>query len=366
MADIQDIFNSIQVKRMSPSQSKAFFAIRKCRTASMGSHVDHCDRCGHKSISYNSCRNRHCPICQNSKQQEWVQAQMSKLLPTHYFHIVFTIPHELNTIAFQNQELIYSILIKSAGKSLMELAMDDKHLGASIGVTSVLHTWGQNLSFHPHVHCIVPGGGLSKDNLRFIQSSKKFFLPVKALSRKFRGKFLSHLKEAWNDGKVKLFGNARELGISDNFFSFIDRLYKTEWVVYCKKPFKSPSHVVNYLGRYTHRVAISNSRIEGFDGTNVTFKWKDYKDRCKIKLMTIPAPEFVRRFLLHGLPPGFMKIRHYGILSSRNTGTKLLTCIILAGSRPHVPERKTYMYLCPICGGNMMFTGIVSNAYESS
>lgn len=217
----------------------------------MGSHVDSCDSCSHISISYNSCRNRHCPICQGSKQHEWVESQLAKLLPVPYSHVVFTIPQELNIIALQNQELIYSILIKSAGNTITELAKDPKYLGANTGVTSVLHTWGQNLSFHPHVHCIVPGGGLSLDSLKFVRSSKKFFLPVKVLSRKFRGKFLFHLKEAWNAGKIKLFNDALELGQENQFLSLVDKLYQLEWVAHCKKPFKSPWHMVKYLGRYT-------------------------------------------------------------------------------------------------------------------
>jgi hypothetical protein len=291
---------------------------------------------------------------------------MTKLLPVPYFHIVFTIPNELNTIVFQNQELIYSILIKSAGETIMELAKDNKYLGAAVGVTSVLHTWGQNLSFHPHVHCIVPGGGLSNDGLRFIHSSKKFFIPVKVLSRKFRGKFLFYLKKAWNSGKIKLFNRAVELGFNDNFLSFIDSLKNIDWVAFCKKPFKSPWHVVNYLGRYTHRVAISNSRIEEFDGTTVTFKWKDYKDNCRIKHMTLSVLEFVRRFLLHVLPSGFVKIRHYGILSSRNIGTKLIICMKLAGGRPLIQEIKKYVYICPVCGGTMMFMGIINQVSKNT
>lgn len=358
MPEIQDIFNAIKPVGLSPDQKKAFYSIRSCRTDSVGSHADHCNSCGYIHISYNSCRNRHCPKCQGSKQQEWVNNQLSKLLPVGYFHVVFTLPQELNTILYQNQGVLYSILLKSAGDTIMELAGNPKFLGARTGVTAVLHTWGQNLSFHPHIHCIVPGGGLSNDSLRFIRSGKKFFIPVKVMSRKFRGKFLFHLKEAWNNDKINLFNDAVEL----NLPKLIDSLYHIEWVVYCKKPFKSPWHVVSYLGRYTHRVAISNSRIVDFDEKAVTFKWKDYRENSRSKLMTLNAEEFARRFLLHVLPSGFTKIRHYGILSSRNTGKKLVLCIKLAGSRPVVPETVKCVQVCPLCGGVMVFAGIISKA----
>jgi len=218
MPEIQDIFNSLTPVGLSPDQKKAFYAIRSCRTESIGSHIDRCNSCGHLQISYNSCRNRHCPKCQGSKQQEWVNAQLTKLLPVGYFHVVFTLPQELNSILYQNQKLLYSILVKSAGDTIIKLAKDPKFLGAQTGVTSVLHTWGQNLSFHPHVHCIVPGGGLSNDGLRFIHSSKKFFLPVRVISRKFRGKFLFHLKKAWNNGKIQFLN---DVALSSQWLQFL-------------------------------------------------------------------------------------------------------------------------------------------------
>ncbi len=248
--------------------------------------------------------------------------------------------------------------MKSAANTLKELAQTPKFLGAQIGITSVLHTWGQNLSFHPHLHCIVPGGGLSNDGLRFIQSSKKFFIPVKVISRKFRGNFLYHLKQAWNEGKIKLFNNALELLADNNFLNFLTTLYNKDWIVFCKKPFNSPHHVVKYLGRYTHRVAISDARIQEFDDSMVIFKWKDYKDHSKVKFMKLQADEFVRRFLLHVLPSGFTKIRHYGILSSRNINTKLLLCIKLTnGSKPALQESKSEN-LCPVCGGPVVLAGL--------
>lgn len=361
MPEIQDIFNAIKPDGLSPEQNKAFFAIRSCRTDTLGSHVDRCDSCEHIHISYNSCRNRHCPKCQGSKQQEWVEAQLSKLLPVGYFHVVFTLPQELNSIVFQNQDILYSILLKSAGDTIIELAKDPKFLGAQTGVTAVLHTWGQNLSFHPHVHCLVPGGGLSKDGLRFIKSSKKFFIPVKVISRKFRGKFLFHLKNAWRNGDIKFFSSP-EPAHEVNFLNLLSTLYQKEWVVYCKKPFKSPWHVVSYLGRYTHKVAIANSRIVDFNESTVTFKWKDYRDHNQVKLMTLDVTEFVRRFLQHVLPSGFTRIRHYGLLSSRNVGTKLARCIKLAGVRPVVPKIVKHVSICPLCGGVMVFVGVIDRA----
>ena len=316
----------------------------------MGYHAEVCTECGSVDVSYNSCRNRHCPKCQHSVQQKWVEAQMSKLLPVGYFHLVFTLPQELNPLVFQNQKLLYSLLLQAAGHTLIELAKDPKFLGATIGLTSVLHTWGQNLSFHPHVHCIVPGGGLSNDGLRFVRSSKKFFIPVKVISRKFRGKFLCLLRQAYEMGEIVFFNEAVKFEVSDNFLSLVDSLYRREWVVFCKKPFKSPAHVVKYLGRYTHRVAISNSRIQAFDGQTVSFSWKDYKDGNKRKVMTLDATEFTRRFLLHVLPDRFVKIRHYGILCSRNIRAKLLKCRMLAGAKPLEHNPPKHSKTCRACG----------------
>jgi len=366
MYSIQQIFNSTNPKRLSLDQRKAYHSIRKCRTASLGAHVDACRACGNIDISYNSCRNRHCPICSSSKQHEWVESQMSKLLPVGYFHLVFTLPHELNTLMLQNQSLLYSILLKSAGDTIKELASNPKHLGAQIGATVVLHTWGQNLSYHPHVHCIVPGGGLSNNGLEFVHSGKKFFIPVKVLSKKFRGKFLYYLKEAWETQKIELFNDAVELGFGNNFSNFIDLLYNKSWVVYCKKPFKTPWHVLKYLGRYTHRVAISDARIRNFDGENVTFAYKDYKDKSSIKEMKLSKEEFVRRFLMHVLPSGFTKIRHYGILSSRNLSGKLSLCFKLVGLQYILPDMKKYVVVCPHCGGGMKYLGTVKPEFDGS
>ncbi|MGI6449694.1 MAG: IS91 family transposase [Desulfitobacteriia bacterium] len=357
MPELKEIFDQVYASKdtaisMSPQQAKAFHMIRHCRSAKLGAHSMVCSECGTSTVSYNSCRNRHCPKCQLAVQESWVQAQLKKLLPVGYFHVVFTIPHELNSLVLHNQKLLYSLLLRAAGHTLMELARDPKYLGATIGLTSVLHTWGRNLSFHPHVHAIVPGGGLSSDGLRFVRSRKKFFIPVKVVSNKFRGKFLYFLKKAYTRGELKFFHETTLLAIPGNFASFVDSLYAKKWVVFCKKPFKSPEHVVRYLGRYTHRVAISNSRIKSFDGKSVSFFWKDYKDKGKPKLMTLQSAEFTRRFLQHILPDGFVKIRHYGILCSRNIGSKLLRCRRLAkGKMPDFSPRPKSRY-CPYCGSS--------------
>ena len=366
MPELQTIFKQVRLASISPAQAKAFNMIRLCRTSSMGyHHSEVCTECGTVDISYNSCRNRHCPKCQQSAQQKWVEAQMSKLLPVGYFHVVFTIPQELNTLVFQNQKCLYALLIQSAGHTLTELAKDPKYLGATIGVTSVLHTWGQNLSFHPHVHCIVPGGGLSNDGLRFVPSRKKFFLPVKVVSDKFKGKFLALLKQAYEEGTLKFFNEASKLAFKYNFQELIDSVYALKWVVFCRKPFKSPGHVVRYLGRYTHRVAISNSRILSFNGQSVSFAWKDYKDKGKSKVMTLAATEFTRRFLLHVLPDKFIKIRHYGLLCSRNIRTKLSKCMKLAGSRPLPTTLKKHIKTCRVCGSTEVIP-FVPNQYSSA
>jgi hypothetical protein len=351
MSKIQDIFNSTSHSTsMSYAQTKAFYAIKNCQTPLLGKHINQCPSCNHTEILNNSCRNRNCPICQKFNQEKWVQNQLSKLLPVPYFHVVFTVPDKLNSIFLQNQSLMYSLLIKTAGDTITELAADSKYLHAQVGATIVLHTWGQNLSFHPHVHCIVPGGGLSLDGLRFINSKKKFFIPVKVLSSKFKGKFLYHLKNLFNKDKLSFFNEALKLKDSSNFQALIDSLYDIDWVAFCKKPFKTPFHMINYLGRYTHRVAISDARIIESNDENVSFKYKDYKDHSKPKVMKLSKQEFVRRFLLHILPSGFTKIRHYGILSSRNLKTKLLKLMQLKKIKPTTFKPKRVERICSACG----------------
>lgn len=368
--ELQDIFEQFgpDYRKNHPlplNQLKAMKSIKSCRTASLGGHVDVCDTCGHEHISYNSCRNRHCPKCQGLAKEQWLLERERDLLTIGYFHVVFTFPNSLNHLALQNQKVFYSLLFKAASETLVELSRDPKYLGAEIGIISVLHTWGQNLMDHPHVHCIVPGGGLSFDGTRFVPSRKKFFIPVKVLSRKFRGKFLAFLKEAYQNGELRFCGNLEPLYGKLKFQMLLDTLYKKDWIVYCKKPFKSPWHVLRYLGRYTHRVAISNQRIVSLQDDRVTVSWRDYKDDNKTKLMVLNVSEFIRRFLLHVLPGGFVKIRHYGILSNRNRNSKLRLCQRLTLSNIRQSQKLSMVDLlfkitgidirvCPCCGGTMI------------
>lgn len=364
MTELQDIFRQFgpfyrEEHNLPLGHLKTMRAIETCRTAALGGHLDRCDECGHLRISYNSCRNRHCPKCQGMKGQEWLVERLDDLLPVQYFHVVFTLPDLLNPVALYNQRAIYGLLFRAASETLLELAADPKYLGARIGVIAVLHTWGQNLMDHPHLHCVVPGGGLSFDGLRWVQGRKKFFIPVKVLSRKFRGKFLALLKEAYREGGLVLPGAAADAAAS--FQRLLDRLYAKEWVVYCKKPFASPEYVLRYLCLYTHRVAISNSRIVAFNNGGVTFKWRDYRDGYKEKFMTLAAHEFIRRFLLYVLPERFVKIRHYGLLCNRNRRKKVRLCRHLAGRRwrpvpsvAGVARTGTDPCVCPRCGQGRM------------
>jgi len=329
MPEVQDVFRSFgdaykQTHSLSYGQLKAMSAIKRCRTAELGAHHDVCESCGDVEISYNSCRNRHCPKCQALAKERWIDNQKCDLLNVPYFHVVFTVPDTLRPVIYQNQAALYGLLFKAVAETLQELAADKKFLGATLGFTSVLHTWGQNLSFHPHIHCIVPSGGLTKLGA-WIESRKKFFIPVKVISRKFRGKLLHLLASQ----KLAFFGEQSYLNGHKHFLDFLGTCYLKEWVVYCKPPFKSAASVVDYLGRYTHRVAISNSRIENFHNGQVTFKWRDYKDGNRWKAMAVSAFEFIRRFLMHVLPAGFMKIRHYGLLANRDKTKRLALCKVL-------------------------------------
>jgi hypothetical protein len=372
MIEVQDIFSEHGKdycdKRSLPFHiRKAVYNIISCRTASLGGHLDECDNCGHTRISYNSCRNRHCPKCQTFAKERWLDERKKDLLPIPYFHVVFTIPQELNFLTLLNQKQLYSILFKAVSETLLELSRDHKYLGAEIGFTTILHTWGQNLMNHPHLHCIVPSGGLSLDGNRWINSKEGFFIPVKVLSRKFRGKFLYYLKKEYYSNKLKFSGKDEDLKSKNVFQCFIDRLYNKEWVVYCKPPFGSAEHVLEYLGRYTHRVAISNNRIIASENGLVVFKWKDYRDNNKEKYMTVTAEEFIRRFLMHILPSKFVKIRHYGILSNRSRLTKLRKCkIMLKVSVSKIDTQKKLspaellvkltgvdINMCPCCSGKM-------------
>ncbi|HEY5525422.1 MAG TPA: IS91 family transposase [Clostridium sp.] len=316
----------VKSKRLPSNILKALYSIKDCRTAALGGHAYECDECGEIKISYNSCRNRHCPKCQAYAKEMWIYERSKALLPTHYFHIVFTIPEQLNSLTLFNQKEMYSILFTAVSETLLELAKDKKYLNANIGFTTILHTWGQNLMFHPHIHCIVPGGGLSFDNTKWVRSKKKFFMPVKVISRKFRGKFLYYLNKLYLDNKLKFPKNISELSSRNMFDLFKDNLYKKEWVVYSKAPFSSAEYVLQYLGRYTHRVAISDNRIIKVDNEKVVFKWRDYRDKNKEKVMSLKPTEFIRRFTMHILPDRFVKIRHYGILANRNKNLKLKRC----------------------------------------
>jgi len=320
-----------QAHGMPLRQLRAMRAIEVCRTAELGGHVDECDHCGLLRISYNSCRNRHCPKCQYLDQERWLVARKKDLLPIGYFHLVFTLPEEVKPLALRNQKLVYNLLFKAVSETIKELTEDCKYLGAKVGFIAILHTWGQALMDHPHIHCIVTGGGLSIDGKRWIRCKGEFFLPVRVLSRLFRGKFLAYLKETYAKGEMDFSGKIASLKEKRAFNRLLKGLYGQEWVVYCKPPFANAEKVMEYLGRYTHRVAISNERLVKLKGGYVTFRYRDRNDNDTIKLMSLDTSEFIRRFLLHILPDGFMKIRHYGILSNRSRKTKLALCKKLLG-----------------------------------
>ena len=344
-------------------------AVEICRTAELGGHIEQCDRCGQRKISYNSCRNRHCPKCQSLEKERWLEARKKDLLPTSYFHLVFTLPGGLRSLALRNQKIVYSLLFKAASETLLQLAKDRKYLGAEIGFIALLHTWSQTLIDHPHVHCLVTGGGLSPDGQRWISSRPGFFIPVKVLSSLFRGKFLDHLGKAYESGKLKFPGKIEVLKGGPAFKKFLADLYQQKWVVYCKPPLKRAEQVMEYLGRYTHRVALSNDRLVALDGSQVTFRWRDSADGDKIKILPLEAFEFIRRFLLHVLPDRFVKIRHYGLLSNRGRKRKLLRCQKLLGVsiKEEIEEspKETWQDLltritgidprvCPFCGKGKM------------
>ena len=287
---------------------------------------DQCPQCGYQTISYNSCRNRHCPKCQTAARDKWLAARQQELLAVGYFHVVFTLPQELSALALQNKEAVYSLLFRASAETLLEVAADPKHLGAEIGFLSVLHTWGQNLLHHPHVHCVIPAGGLSRDHSRWVHPKPGFFLPVRVLSRVFRGKFIAGLKRLFRSGKLIFAGNLKPLAERKAFYAFLRPLFRKDWVVYAKRPFGGPDHVLHYLARYTHRVAISNHRLIAFENDQVTFRWKDYAHRNKKRKMTVSADEFLRRFLLHVLPRGFVRIRFFGFLANRRRADLLPLC----------------------------------------
>jgi hypothetical protein len=310
-------------------QRRVMRAIELCRTAALGGHVEQCSHCHHSRIAYNSCRNRHCPKCQNTERARWLARRKAELLPVEYFHVVFTVPEEIAKIALQNPREVYGILLRTASQTLLTIGRDPKHLGAELGFFAILHTWGQNLLHHPHVHCAVPGGGLSLDRTRWIRCRPGFFLPVRVLSRLFRRLFLEALQAAFDQGKLQFFGELEDLRGAGRFDSYLDPLREKEWVVYAQPPFGGPAQVLEYLGRYTHRVAISNQRLLAVDEDTVTFQWKDYrngKGKQKLRRMTLDSHEFIRRFLLHTLPDRFPRIRHCGFLANRHRTANLVLC----------------------------------------
>jgi len=347
--------------RLTWQQLKVLRAIEHCRTAALGGHLDRCSRCGHRAISYNSCRNRHCPKCLTNARDRWLADRQKELLNVGYFHVVFTLPHELSWLALHNQKVLYQLLFQASAETLLEIAADPKHLGAQIGFLSVLHTWGQNLQHHPHVHCVIPAGGLSTDGKLWIHPRcNAFFLPVKVLSRVFRGKFVAGLKRAFRKGELLFPGSLKALEGEKTFAAFLRKLFRQDWVVYAKPPFGGPEHVLHYLARYTHRVAISNHRLIQLTDGQVTFRWKDYAHGGKKRKMTVTAHEFLRRFLLHVLPKGFVRIRFFGFLANRRRRTQLAQCQQLLAaaspeSRSHPSQAQPIStWLCPLCGGSMV------------
>jgi hypothetical protein len=348
---------------LSLGQLRVMSAIEACRTAALGGHVERCEDCAHTRIAYNSCRNRHCPKCQWSAAAEWLAAREADLLPVPYFHVVFTLPAEIGAIAYQNKTKVYGLLFKAAADTLTTIAADPKHLGADIGFISVLHTWGQNLDHHPHVHCIVPAGGISPDGKQWMQCRSNFFLPVRVLSRLFRRLFTERLVALHDAGELQFFGNLARLATTHAFGAYLAPLRKSEWVVYAKRPFAGPRQVLSYLARYTHRVAISNSRILSLADVKVSFRWKDYRQDGKAKVMTLAASEFIRRFLLHVLPDGFHRIRHYGLFANGHRAERMDLCRQLLGAAEPLKASPTTgdpvahstdeTHACPCCGGRM-------------
>jgi hypothetical protein len=372
--EVADIFRDhgpawrqVNAGHVSLDQLKVMSAIESCRTAVLGGHVLRCEKCSHTVIAYNSCRDRHCPKCQGAAARQWLAQREAELLPVPYFHLVFTLPSQIAEIAYQNKALIYDLLFKTSSETMLKIAVDPKHLGARIGILSVLHTWGSALTHHPHVHMIVPGGGFSLDGKRWVSSRQNFFLPVRVLSRLFRRLFLKKLTAAHQAGKLLFFGNHHALKDANAFAAYLAPLRDSEWVVYSKRPFGGPKEVLRYLARYTHRVAISNRRLIASNDKGVAFKWKDYRTEgaARYTVMTLATHEFIRRFLMHVLPPGFHHIRYYGLLASSKRAEnvararQLITPPILPvdaikTTGTHAKEPQTPNHLCPCCGGPMI------------
>jgi hypothetical protein len=365
--DHGSVWRRANAGHLSLGQLKVMSAIESCRTAALGGHVARCEKCSHTQIAYNSCRNRHCPKCQAAAAKQWLAERETELLPVPYYHVVFTLPVAIADIACQNKAVIYDILLKASAETLTTIAADPKHLGARIGITSVLHTWGSAMTHHPHVHMIVPGGGISPDGQHWISCRRGFFLPVRVLSRLFRRLFLEKLLAAHDAGRLQFFGRHALLASKQAFASYLAPARKSEWVVYSKRPFGGPQAVLAYLSRYTHRVAISNSRLVAFDSNGVTFKWKDYRaeGRERQKLMTLASDEFIRRFLIHVLPRGFHRIRHYGLFASSKRVENIARVQELLNvpapqteardaAAPDADQPPALSHPCPCCGGRMI------------
>lgn len=346
--------------------NKVLNLISSCRTSKMGGHIEKCDCCGYTKNAYNSCRNRHCPKCQYRTKEKWINNRKKELLPITYYHIVFTLPDELNQIILLNKEVMYNILFKSASQTLLKLGRDTKHLGAEIGIISVLHTWGQNLMDHPHLHCIVTGGGLLESKDKWVEAKKAkhkgFFIHVNIISDLFKKKFLFYFKKSYRNKELIFLGKIKELEKQNTFQKLLNDLYDKKWITYCKRPFGGAEKVLDYLGRYTHRVAISNNRIKREDNGKIIFEWKDYRNKNEIKEMALNPIEFIRRFTLHILPEGFFKIRYYGILSSRSKKLNLEKCReilyelkrIRNQSKENPKSAKEDWKICPICSEGFM------------
>jgi Putative transposase/Transposase zinc-binding domain len=343
---------------LTAAQLKVLRAIERCRTAALGGHRDQCLRCGYQAISYNSCRNRHCPKCQTNAREKWLCARRQELLPVCYFHLVFSVPHALVPLMWQNKKILFSLLFEASAATLLEVAANPSRLGAELGFLSVLHTWGQTLQCHPHIHCVVPGGGLSPDHLQWIRAPSRFFLPVRVLSRVFRGKFIAGLKHAFVLKRLAFFADCEPLANEKAFSALLRTVSRQDWVVYSKPPFGGPEHVLEYLARYTHRVAISNHRLVAVDDSHVTFRWKDYAHESKSRNMTLTLEEFLRRFLQHVLPKGFPRIRYFGWMANRRRRALLPICRALLHA-PSPPDSSlpsvdvSIIWQCPKCQGPM-------------
>ncbi len=375
-----DAYRHAHAGHLGRVERRVMSAITACRTATLGGHVEACDDCGATRIAYNSCRNRHCPKCQGPARAQWLAARQAELLPVPYFHVVFTLPAPIAAIAFQNKAAVYAILFRAAAEAMTTLASDPRRLGAEIGVVAVLHTWGQALTHHPHVHCVVPGGGLGFDGTRWIAGRPNFFLAVKPLSRLFRRLFLERLQAAFDNRGLGFFGDLAHLAEPAAFATHLTAMRRVDWVVYAKKPFGGPAQVLAYLGRYTHRVAIANSRLAALDGDHVAFRWRDYRHSGSTKIMKLKPGEFIRRFLLHTLPDGFHRIRHFGFMANSHRAAKLAICrsLFAAGINQPMPKSDNVSSTCPDdktivsvpscqhCGGTMRVIGRIPNSFEQS